>query len=162
MGARDGTPKAHALQGVHEMSPVQLNLSVNTDALRRPLPSVAPFRGRRLRSRYTSVWRRMISLHGLWPYRAPRLLRGVCPVDSAHAVSLAGAEKSRRSKCWVVVPCRRRAPRRLASVAQSLLPGRTFGSVRVARLPLPRHTLLARYTGSRQYRPALLAAQASV
>jgi hypothetical protein len=31
---------------------MQANKSVNTDAHGRPLPSVAPFRGRRLRSRY--------------------------------------------------------------------------------------------------------------
>jgi hypothetical protein len=33
---------------------VRSNLPVNTDAHGRPLPSVAPFRGRRLRLRYAA------------------------------------------------------------------------------------------------------------
>jgi hypothetical protein len=37
------------------IEPASPNKAVNTDAHGRPLPSVAPFRGRRLRSRYTSA-----------------------------------------------------------------------------------------------------------
>jgi hypothetical protein len=52
-----------SMQVMRRVQLVISNLSVNTDVHGRSLPSVAPFRGRRLRLRYTAHMRRIPLLH---------------------------------------------------------------------------------------------------